>query len=419
MTTSIVPLTVADRARLHAVDMAAFFFDPNAHPVDIETSHLDWSRTFGATFEGSDQLAGVYTSYDMALTVPGPLDALNRAAMAGLSWVSVHPDHRRRGVLREMMTHHFAQLHGQGIALSGLHAAEVKIYGRFGYGISSVELELELERGAVFTAPVLEEAASRVTTRFVMADSDDVAKLVHELHLRCAERTMGAVTRSERMARPMFVDVPQARQGREPLQVLLASVDGQPTGYAVFSREQKWKDFNAKGTVGVRELAAGDAATLLALARRLVDFDLTTSITVYGRGTDDPMLWWVGGPRALVLKSFDSLWLRLVDVEAALTARGYSNACDIVLDVVDPTCPWNQRAWRLTVDESGVATCQPTGDDADVRLPVEALGAAFLGSRSLATQEFQGVVTELTPGSLRLLSRAMSRDREPAGAIDF
>jgi predicted acetyltransferase len=419
MTISIVPLTVADSQRLHAVDMAAFFFDPNAHPVDIETSHFDWARTFGASIEGSQELVGVYTSYDMAVTAPGPLDGLTRVPMSGLSWVSVHPDHRRRGVLREMMTHHFAQLHGQGIALSGLHAAEVKIYGRFGYGISSVELELELERGAVFTAPLLEEAASRVTTRFVMADSDDAAKLVHELHLRCAERTLGAVTRSERMARPLLVDIPQARQGREPLQVLLASVGGQPTGYAVFSREQKWKDFNAKGTIRVRELAVGDPATLLALSRRLVDFDLTTSITVYGRGTDDPMLWWTGGPRAVVVKSFDSLWLRLVDVSVALTARGYSSACSVVLDVIDATCPWNQRAWRLNVDDYGMATCQPTADQADVRLPVQALGAAFLGSRSLATQADQGLVSELTPGSLRLLSRAMSRDREPMGAIDF
>ena len=419
MTISIVPLTSADRQRLLNVDMAAFFFDPNSHPVDIVTSHFDWARTFGASIEGSEGLAGVYTSYDMAVTVPGPLDGLTRVPMSGLSWVSVHPDHRRRGVLREMMAHYFARLHEEGAALSGLHAAEVPIYGRFGYGISSVELELELERGAVFTAPLLEEPASKVTTRFVPADSDDAAKLVHELHLRCAERTLGAVTRSERMARPLFVDVPQARQGREPLQVLLASVDDQPMGYAVFSREQKWKDFNAKGTVCVRELAAGDGATLLALARRLVDFDLTTSITVYGRGTDDPILWWVGGPRALVVKSFDSLWLRLIDVEAALTARGYSSVCDVVLDVVDPMCPWNQRAWRLTVDESGVATCHPTGDNADVRLPVEVLGAAFLGSRSLATQEYQGLVTELTPGSLRLLSRAMSCDREPAGAIEF
>ena len=419
MTISIVSLTSSDRQRLLDVDNAAFFFDPNMYPSDVVTSHLDWARTFGATRDGSDELVGVYSSYDMAVTAPGSLDTLTRVPMAGLTWVSVHPDHRRRGVLREMITHHFARLHDEGAALSGLHAAEVGIYGRFGYGISSLELDLELERGAVLTAPSVEDAASRVTTRFVAVDSDSAARAVHDLHLRCAESTLGAVTRPERMARPLFVDLPLSRQGREPWQVLLAHLDGQPTGYAVFSREAKWKDNRAKGTVAVREVAALDPATLLALARRLVDFDLTSSITIHGRGADDPLVWWAGGPRALGVKASDSLWLRLIDVGAALTARGYSSACDLVLDVLDPVCPSNQRRWRLSVDEDGVGTCVSTADGADVRLPVEALGAAYLGARSLATQAHQGLVTELTPGSLRLLSRAMSSDREPAAAIEF
>ena len=419
MSISIVPLTPADRQRLFDVDLAAFFFDPTAHPVDIVTSSFDWARTFGASREGSDELAGIYTSYDMSVTAPGPLDALNHVPMAGLSWVSVHPDHRRRGVLREMITHHFAQLHEQGVAVSGLHAAEVPIYGRFGYGISSVELMLKLERGTVFTAPSLDDAACRITTRFVAADSDDTARIVHDLHLRCANSTLGAVSRPESLARPIFIDLPLTRQGREPSQVLLAHVDGQPVGYAVFSRENKWTDSRPKGTVTVSELAAADSATLLALARRLVDFDLTASITISGRGGDDPLLWWAGGPRAVGVSGSDSLWLRLIDVGTALTARGYSGACDIVLDVVDPICPWNQCAWRLTVDRDGVATCLPTSDRADVRLPVQALGAAYLGSRSLAAQAHQGLVTELTAGSVRVLSRAMSSDREPMGAIEF
>ncbi len=419
MTVSIVPLTASDRQRLLKVDMAAFFFDPTAHPVDVVTSHFDWSRTFGATHEGADELVGVYTSYDMAVAAPGPSGALAQVPMAGLSWVSVHPDHRRRGVLTEMMTHHFARLYEEGRPLSGLHAAEVQIYGRFGYGISSVEQELELERGTVFTAPSLDAAAGRVTTRFVAADSDDAARVVHEIHIRYARDTLGAVSRPELLARPIFFDLPLTRQGREPWQVLLAHIDGQPAGYAVFSRKEKWTDAKAKGTVTVRELAATDPATLLALARRLVDFDLTATVTISGRGADDPLIWWAGGPRAMGVKPFDSLWLRLIDVGAALTARGYSNACDIVLDVVDPVCPWNQHPWRLTVDETGLATCQPTADDADVRLPVQTLGAAYLGSRSIATQADQGLVAELTPGAVRRLSRAMSCDSQPVGAIEF
>ncbi|MDQ1538156.1 MAG: hypothetical protein QOE58_2549 [Actinomycetota bacterium] len=419
MTISIVPLTADDRQRLLDVDQAAFFFDPSENSAEIATSHFDWARTFGACRDGAGELVGVYTSYDMAVTVPGPLDTLTQLPMAGLSWVSVHPDHRRRGVLRSMMTHHLSQLREQGLAIGGLHAAEVPIYGRFGYGISSVELELELERGAAFTAPNLDDEAGTVTTRFVAADSDDAAKVVHELHLHCAQGTLGSVTRPERMARRIFVDLPKARRGREPLQVLLAHVDGVPTGYAVFSRKSEWKDFRAKGTVQVGELAAGSPATALALARRLVDFDLTTSITIGGRGANDPLLWWAGGPRAVKVTGSDALWLRLIDVGAALTARGYSSACDVVLDVVDPVCPWNEHRWRLTVGPEGTATCVPTTDEPDVRLPVQALGAAYLGSRTLATQADQGLVSELTTGSLWPLSRAMSCEREPVGAIEF
>jgi len=419
MSISIAALTSADRERLLGVDLAAFFFDPNAYPAEIVTSHFDWARTFGASREGSDALAGVYTSYDMTVTAPGPLDSLTQVPMAGLSWVSVHPDHRRHGVLRAMITDHLARLHDEGVALSGLHASEVQIYGRFGYAISSVEVELELERGTAFTAPSLDDAAGQVTTRFVAADSDDAARAVHDLHLRYARDTLGAVSRPERLARPFLVDLPLTRQGQEPRQVLLAHVGGRPTGYAIFSRKAKWESWRAKGTVTVHELTAIDPASLLALARRLVDFDLTASIEIGGRGTDDPLIWWAGGPRAVGAKAFDSLWLRPVDVDAALRARGYAQACDLVLDVVDGVCPWNQRRWRLTIDRDGVATCLPTSDSADLRLPVQALGAAYLGSRSLAAQAREGLVTELTTGSVRRLARAMRGDHAPVGAIEF
>ena len=143
--------------------------------------------------------------------------------MPGLSWVSVHPDHRRRGVLREMVTHHLADLRDQGVALSGLHAAEVAIYGRFGYAAASAEVELTLARGTAFAAPALEEAAAAVRTHYVEADSDETATAVQELHLRCATTTLGAVTRPDRMTRSVLVDQPPlpagARDRQGPVRV--------------------------------------------------------------------------------------------------------------------------------------------------------------------------------------------------------
>jgi predicted acetyltransferase len=420
MPISIVPTTAADRDRVLAVDGAAFFSDPDAAPAEAATAHFDWARTFAATPDGGATLAGIYTSYDMAVTVPGPLGRLRRVPMPGLSWVSVHPDHRRRGVLREMITHHLADLRDQGAALSGLHAAEVAIYGRFGYAVAAPEVGLVLTRGTTFTAPALEGAAAAVRTHYVEAGSAEAAAAVHELHVRCADTALGAVTRPERMTRSVLADRPRARQGRETDKVLLASVDGELTGYAWFHRKGSWGDDGLPhGTVTVPEMAAAESASLLALARRLVDFDLTTTTRISGRGADDPIIWWAGGPRTVPTVTHDGLWLRLVDVGAALSQRGYASACDVVLDVADEACPWNHRRWRLTAGDDGLGRCGPTDDPADLRLPVQALAAAYLGTRTLASQAREGSVQQMTPGSLWAASHALSDDREPVGAVMF
>ena len=87
MSVSIIALTEADRDRLLAVDGAAFFFDPDTAPAESFTAHFDWDRTYGASPDAGGTLVGVYTSFDLALTVPGPLGRLQRVPMPGLSWV--------------------------------------------------------------------------------------------------------------------------------------------------------------------------------------------------------------------------------------------------------------------------------------------------------------------------------------------
>src|SRR5690606_12714708 len=147
--------------------------------------------------------------------------------------------------------------------------------------------------------------------------------------------TLGAVTRPDSMAAVWFRDYPKARGSKEPRRLLLARRAGRVSGYAVLRRESKWEKGTPQGTVEVPELGALDEATLLALTRRLVSFDLTAKVVLWNRTTDDPVMWWAGGPRSVDLRAFDSLWLRLVDLPRALAERGYAAACDLVLEVVD------------------------------------------------------------------------------------
>lgn len=429
--THLVGLTAEDAERIKTLeDIVWFEVAPGLTAQDyVET--LDWGRSRGVetagpaplgTPDGAPRpLVGIYSAYDMAVTVPGPGSGLTRVPMSGLTWVGVHPDHRRRGILRQMMTDHLHRLHDTGdAAVAGLHAAEVAIYGRFGYGTASLDVMLTLSRGTELgVSPDLDAAAAQVSTHFVAADSAEAADALHRAHLRSAEHTLGAVTRGDDVARSWFRDHPSARQDKEPLQVMFAQRGGELTGYAVFRRTAKWENNQPEGEVSVRELGASDPASLLALTRRLVDLDLTSTVKLWSRSTDDPILWWAGGPRTARLKAADALWIRLVDVEAALTARGYGAPVDVVLEVVDELCPWNARHWRLTAGADGTGRCLPSEDEPDLRLPVQALGAAYLGGRSIAAQAGAGVVGELRPGAVHELSRAMRAGVEPVGAIGF
>ena len=58
--------------------------------------------------------------------------------MAGITWVTVAPTHRRRGVLTAIMRRQLDETHAQEREpVAALWAAESSIYGRFGYAPAS------------------------------------------------------------------------------------------------------------------------------------------------------------------------------------------------------------------------------------------------------------------------------------------
>ena len=257
------------------------------------------------------------------------------------------------------------------------------IYGRFGYAVASLDAFVTLSRGQHLSAPAFEEAAGAVSTRMVALAADGVADTVHELHVRFMGAQLGAVVRTPRMTRGPRLPRGPARPRGHP--GALRRARRPPGRLRAAAPEDKWEDGRPHGAVTCHEMAAADPAALLALSRRLVDFDLTSEVKVEP-SLDDPLLWWAGGPRAASVKVYDGAWLRLVEVGAALEQRGYAAAVDTVLDVLDPVCPWNEAAGAGVGGAGAPATCERTDDEADLRLPVQVLGSAYAGLRTIAAQ---------------------------------
>jgi len=409
-----------DATRFMRTDTLVWFQEVLPAPAEEQLAGLPADQRFAVEIEGADDQTypGIYGVYPLDLAVPGPDGDPRLVPCAGLTWVGVHPDHRRRGVLTAMIRHHLEQVRGTpGTHVSALHASEPAIYGRYGYGLASLDLPVSLSRGATLTAPDLEDAARALTTRMTTASDAGVARRMHDCHRAAAET--GAVVGAPEYYERICQSFPEWLRDKEPWRVLFAQRDGGDVGFAMFRREAKWEQARPAGSMDVF-LVVGEPATRLALLRRLVDFDLVGTVKLRTSGAEDPVLAWVGGPRSTSgVETYDSLWIRLVDLPEALAARTWSAPCDVVVEVADTAAPWNDGRWRIHADAAGTAVAERTTAEPDLRLPIEALGAAYLGGGNLVGRARAGLVTESRRGAASELWRALRTDVAPCSAMMF
>ncbi|MBO0921489.1 GNAT family N-acetyltransferase [Cellulomonas sp. zg-ZUI222] len=355
--------------------------------------------------------AAVHGSYEFAMPVPG-----GTVPCAGLTWVAVRPDQRRRGLLRAMIATHLERSLGRGEPVSALFAAEAAIYGRFGYGSAADDVRLTLPRGAALR-PV--PGSDALTVHLERVDPDRHADLVEDLGRRAGAGRPGWMPRGAAPLRVRAVaDPPAWRHGFEPL--LLATVrDGREVrGLALLARKEAWGEAGPDYTVQVRLAAALDAAATHRLWTFLLDLDLTTRVETPVLPVDDPLLHLLVDPRPARRRLADNLWVRLLDVPAALTARRYAAPLDVVLDVTDDLLPQNAGRWRVVADHAGSVDVARTTADADVRLDVRELGALYLGGRSAAALGDAGLVTG-EAAALGTLTTAFLSPRAPVCPWNF
>jgi predicted acetyltransferase len=411
-----------DAARYLASDHTIWFSEVPADPVDQQLLGVPEHQRFAVELPGADvdpsTYPGIYGVRPMQLSVPDGTGGGTLVPVGGLTWVGVHPDHRRRGLLTAMLRHHFEQTRREGVHLSALHASEPGIYGRHGYGLASLELSVDLGRGTTFTAPHLEDEAAALTTRMSTMTDDGIAERRRACELNVAREAVGSIIGEPDFFTDLCRVRPEDVRGKEVPRLLFASRDGEDLGYAVFVRTHKWDNARPGATVDVHVHHATPAAHL-ALLRRLVDLDLAGTVKVSSIAQDDPLFSWISGPRGTGdLNTYDSLWLRLVDLPQALSARGYEAECDVVVEVADESAPWNAGRWRIRVKE-GAAEATRTDDEAEVSLQAAALGAAYLGGSNLAAMHRGGLVGEHRPGAVRDLWRAFRTDVPPYASRGF
>ncbi|MFI2026806.1 GNAT family N-acetyltransferase [Streptomyces buecherae] len=396
-----VPETRLDEAL--ALSYLAFLETPEN---DERKHHYETLRecTRVGAYDG-DRLVGLMATYDFTLSLPG-----GELPAPGLTFVSVAPTHRRRGVLSGMMAELYRGFGAAGTPLACLWASEDAIYGRYGFGTGTRGLAVEINSSRPLALRI---APDERPLRLV--DPADAPALLGPYYERTRAVRAGRTARTERWWREewMVEKDPEDDDMSPPRIVAL----GEPlAGYVIYRTKS---DGHGPGSVHIGELEADTPAVAAALWRYLAGIDLSHKVTAWARPLDDPLLHFCADrDQVRVTGEETGLRVRLVDVGAALRARSWAADVDVVLDVRDAHVPANAGRHRLSVRQ-GTATYEPTDAPADLGLDVRELGSGYLGTIPLRELAHAGLVTEHTPGAAASLDTALCTDLAPFTVDDF
>jgi len=333
-------------------------------------------------FDAQEGMVATAGAYSFELTVPGGVGM----PAGGLTLVSVLPTQ-----------------------------SESLLYGRFGYGLASSAADLEIDRRhAAFAGSVPTGGRVRLVA------GDEAARMLPELFDRVRRVHPGQVSRTPAWWDLRLRDPEWIRDGGGPrVNVAYEPAPGQVDGYATYSLKPRWTDNLPDNVAQVHELMAVTPEAAASLWRFCLDLDLTTTVELRNRPVDEPLRWCLADPRRLrtTLLS-DFLWLRVLDLRAALAARRYAASGQLVLEVADPLVPENDGRFRLDGGPSG-ADCARTTFEPDVVLDVAALGAVYLGGVRFSTLGRAGRIREARPGALARADAMFTSDLAPWCSTHF
>ncbi|MGW3455034.1 sterol carrier protein domain-containing protein [Streptomyces albidoflavus] len=189
---------------------------------------------------------------------------------------------------------------------------------------------------------------------------------------------------------------------------------GEVRGLVAYTVDGKWSDRVPDATLTVTDLVATTAQARRALWAHLLSVDWVRRIEVPDAAPDDPLPLLLRDPRAVrpLPHPADCLWLRLLDLPAALTARTYPPGLRLALRVADPAGHVD-GVWLLRTGADGSAEVTPDGGPADLALDAAALAALHLGGEQASRLVAAGLATELTPGAARRADTLFRTTPEP------
>jgi predicted acetyltransferase len=348
-----------------------FGFEYREGDREIWRDRAEFGR-YLAAWDG-DELVGTNGSLTFEMQVPGGASV----PTGGVTAASVKQTHRRQGIFTSLMGAALDDVRDREEPLAALLASESLIYPRYGFGTATESTTLTVERSHARLGPAPSEGG-----RIRLIDLDEAKQVVPRLYAAATAGIPGTITRTEGDWAIYFNDPEHWRDGATAVRYAVFERDGVAAGFVRYRTKEKWEEAHPNSEMIVSDLQATDPGAYRELYRFCFEHDLIGTIRVRSRRVREPILHLMVEPRRVGRRPGDMIWLRLMDVPAALAARRYASEDRIVIGVVDPFRPENDGAYLLTGGPDG-AECSRTDREPELTLTMADLGSAYLGDSRL------------------------------------
>lgn len=404
MDIEIRPITYEERPEWVRAAETAFSWVAKEDEVEASLPVIEPDRSFAAIDGG--RIVGTSAAITFRMMVPGGA----MIPTAGVTMVGVHPTHRRRGINTGMMRTILDQAADRGEPLAALFASEGAIYGRFGYGLAGLFGEFQAESSRMSFVRGYEPAG-----HVELLQKEEALPLIDEVY--DAAMRPGGVERSRPLRDLTFATVGEDKE-HPWMYAVHRDESGTADAYAVYWMKHDWPRSVPAGKITVKECVASTPAGNADIWRFLFDVDLVATVEAWNRPADEPLLHLLREPRRLRFSVNDGLWVRLLDVAAALEARRYGTDGRLVFEVTDPFRPDSDGRYELVVD-GGTGRCTRTDEAADLAGTINVLGATYLGGTSFHQLWWARQVEERAPGSLGRADALFASSPAPWCVVDF
>jgi predicted acetyltransferase len=353
------------------------------------------------------KLATTYRSWPWKMRFNG-----NAIPVAGVNSIGTLPIYRRRGYVRKIHKAHFELLHEKGeqpIAI--LFASMAAIYQRYGYAVTSTYNAYNVEpRYLQFLFP----QATPGTFREL---GDDAFGLLVDLYRRFRADKIGYIHRSRDQWNYDILSQPPAGG---LLNTVVYEEDGEPLGYVIYTVDQIRDAGHRRPNhrIVIRDLVWLTVSAYRAAWEYFASMDLARYIFWRGVPPDDALPHVLLEPRMLNMTSHDGLMGCIVDVERAMTKRGYEEEGVLTFEIIDELCPWNQGRWKLETFPTG-SSISRTGDEPQLVMPISTMAMLVFGQISASEAARMGRLEVKEDSSLSRWDKVMRTKYRPFCADFF